>query len=223
MAGNRERGSIAARVPLLRAPQFDSLHFEADEQARWLAAGGAHAERLARQLPQGVAAVGAVARIDGRSLLLVSFDLQCCGETPDSWEAEKREREAALIRDAINQSHAEGVERVLLAGDANNVQGDAPLRQLAHGTPALREVAAARDDGQRWTWDGRGTPYRSARLDHMWHGPGIQVLQARILDVEDWDADRLAAHRVQSTWSREQSPHRPIVADLRILEPRRDP
>lgn len=214
-AGNRERGSIAARVPLRRVEAFDALHYRAADQADWIARGGAHAERLRRQLPNGVAAAAAIADYPGLRLLLVSFDLQCCGDSPDSWEERRRQREAALIRAAFDLTLAD-VDAAVVGGDANAVQGDAPLRLLSEGRPPLLEVAATREDGSDWTWDGRGTPFPSGRLDRLWVTPGVRVLQARLLDTEGWSERERRARGVREDDSRTQSPHRPIVADLAL-------
>jgi hypothetical protein len=213
-AGNRERGSIAARLPLRRVDAFDRLHYSKAEQRGWIEASGEHAARLRRQLPNGVAAAGAIADVQGHTLLLVSFDLQCCGNTPQSWEERRRQAEAALIRGAIDATLASAAVLAIVGGDANAVQGEAPLRAIREGRPALRDVQAAREDGSDWTWDGRGTPFPSSKLDYLWVSPGIRVLQARLLDTEAW-APRSQVHRhVRAEDSRLQSPHRPIVADL---------
>ena len=213
-AGNRERGSIAARRPLRREAVFDRLRYSQADQHRWIAAAGEQAERLRRQLPNGVAAAGATLELDGRRLLLVSFDLQCCGDSPQSWEEQRRQSEAALIRRAIDASFASGSALVIVGGDANAVQGNAPLQAIATGRPALHEVPALREDGSAWTWDGRGTPFPNGRLDYLWVSTGIRVLQAGLLDTEAWSPAQQAKRGVQEDDSRLQSQHRPIVADL---------
>ena len=215
-AGNRERGSIAARLPLRRVEAFDHLHYSAAEQRRWIEASAEHAERLRRQLPNGVAVAGAMLDYQGRSLLLVSFDLQCCGSSPQSWEEQRRQREAMLIRGAIDAAFAAGAALAIVGGDANAVHGDAPLRGIREGRPELREVRATREDGSDWTWDGRGTPFPSGRLDYLWVSAGVRVLQARLLDTEAWSPAEQAGRGVQGEDSRLQSPHRPIVADLAL-------
>ncbi|MCK7592438.1 endonuclease/exonuclease/phosphatase family protein [Pseudomarimonas salicorniae] len=217
-AGNRERGSIAARVPLQRVEAFDRLHYSEAEQADWIARAPQHAERLRRQLPNGVAAAAALARFGNRSVLLVSFDMQCCGDAPDGWEEARRRREAALIRAALETVFSSGVALAIVGGDANAVQGPEPLRRIAGSNPALESVEARREDGSDWTWDGRGTPFPSSKLDHLWVSPGVSALQARLLDSEAWSPALRSRLGVQEAWSREQSPHRPIVVDL-LLSP----
>lgn len=220
--GNFERASVSARWPLRRVARFDHLTYPRRAMRRWIRDAGEHAERLRGSLPLGVAAVGAIAEVRGRRLLLVSFDLQCCGDQAGAWEEERRRVEAQLLWEAIAASRREeGIDGVLVGGDVNNVQGDAVLELLrgAGQTDALAVVAATRADGSDWSWDGRETPFASKRIDHLlYHGP-LAPLQASLLDSEDFTAARATELGVAVDWSRLQSRHRPIVADFALTTP----
>lgn len=223
--GNFERASVSARWPLQRVTRFDRLKYPKRAMRRWIRAAGEHAERLRESLPSGMAAVAAITEVDDRRLLLVSFDLQCCGDQAGAWEEDRRQVEAQLLWQAIEDTRREQrIDGVLLGGDVNNVQGDAVLDRLrgagAHG--ALTVVAATRADGSDWSWDGRDTPFASKRIDHLLHHGVLQLRQARLLDSEDFTAARAAALGVAVDWSRLQSRHRPIVADFSLM-PSRSP
>jgi hypothetical protein len=213
--GKLERGSISSRWPLRRAEQFDGLHYRQADMDRWIAAGGRHAELLRQTLPLGVAVAGAIAEIEGRQVLLVSFDLQCCGDSPESWEESRRLVEARLIRHAIDATVAAGkVDAIILGGDANNVQGDEVLRILQGSPPDLVDADARREDGSDWTWDGRGTPFQSKKMDHLMHSPSPHEMASRVFDPEGWPEAWLARYGVQREWSGQVSAHRAVVVDL---------
>ena len=213
--GKYERGSISSRWPLQRAAQFDGLHYQQDDIDRWIAAGGKNAELLRETLPLGVAVAGAIADIEGRHILLVSFDLQCCGDSPEAWEESRRRIEAHLIRQAIDATVATGkVDAIVLGGDANNVQGDEVLRILQGSPPALADADARREDGSDWTWDGRGTPFKSKKMDHLMHSQTLRVVDSRVLDPEGWPEAWLTRYGVQRDWSGQVSAHRAVVVDL---------
>jgi hypothetical protein len=213
--GLSERGSISSRWPLLRAKPFDGLHYHQRDINRWIAASGTRAVRLRQTLPLGVAVAGAIAEVDGRHILLVSFDLQCCGDSAEAWEESRRLAEARLIRQAIDATMAAtDIDAIILGGDANNVQGDKVLHILK-GTPAdLADSDARREDGSDWTWDGRGTPYPSRKIDHLMHSPSLRIVDSRVLDPEGWSETWLTRYGVQREWSGTISAHRAVVVDL---------
>ena len=219
VGGNRERGSIVARWPLVRIKHFDALHYTRQQRDRWISAAGPKADKLRATLPAGVAAAGAIADVAGRQLLFVSFDMQCCGDAPDAWEEARRRAEARLIREAIARTLAEHrVDAIVLAGDANNVQNDQVIRLLQGEAPALQNTRPQREDGSDWTWDGRGTPFASKKIDHMLHSDQLRPLAARLLDTEFWPESLLRAQRLSEDASKLQSPHRPIVVDFALVE-----
>jgi hypothetical protein len=215
--GKLERGSISSRWPLQRAERFDGLHYQQRDIDRWIAAGGEHAERLRKTLPLGVAVAAAIAEIEGQHVLLVSFDLQCCGDSPKAWEESRRLVEARLIRQAIDATvAATKVDAIILGGDANNVQGDEVLRILQGSPPDLADSDARREDGSDWTWDGRGTPFQSKKMDHLMHSPSLRAVASRVLDPEGWPEAWLTRYGVQREWSGQVSAHRAVVVDLAL-------
>lgn len=218
--GAFERASIAGVWPLQRVDAFDRLAYPDRLASSWLAQAPERLQpRLREDLPAGAAAVGATVEIDGRRLLVVGLDLQCCGDSVDSWEEEKRRFEATAIRAAVDARLARcDVDAVIVAGDLNIVQGDGPLQILRTAVGAsmpLEQVAPRRRlSDADWTWDGRGTPFASKQLDFVLHSAALVPLQARILDSEDLDADEREALGLATGTSAQVSAHRPIVVDF---------
>lgn len=221
LGGNLERASVSSHYPMQRVERFDRLGYSKSQIRRWSQAAGAKGDELRRKLRLGVASVGAIAEIHGQRVLLVSFDLQCCGDTPGAWEEERRRVEARLLREAIDRSVAEHrLRHVILGGDANNVQGDAVLARLRgdDGKLPLRPVLALRpEDGSDWTWDGRGTPFASKKIDHLLHSDRITALAGWIFDTEFMPAPTRDALHLDAALSQRQSAHRPLVADLQLM------
>jgi hypothetical protein len=213
--GRLERGSISSRWPLLRAKSFDGLHYRESDMERWIAASGKHAELLRQTLPLGVAVAGAIAEIEGRHVLLVSFDLQCCGDSPEAWEESRRLVEVRLIRQAIDATVASTkIDAIILGGDANNVQGDEVLRILQGSAQDLADTDARRENGSDWTWDGRGTPFLSKKIDHLMHSPSLRVVDSRVFDPEGWPEAWLSRYGIQREWAGLVSAHRAVVVDM---------
>ncbi len=218
--GGHQRASIASRWPLQRVDAFDRLHYADAQIADWSArAEPKFRDRLLADAPGGLAAAGAVLALDGRRVLLVGTDFQCCGDAPGSWEEDRRRAEAGLLREAIDAVVGRGgIEAVLLGGDLNNVGGDAPVAIL-RGTPAsawsLVDVPAARPGGgPDWTWDGRGTPFASKRIDYVMHSAALRALQAAVFDSESIDASMRESLGLREGASGAISAHRPVVVDL---------
>ena len=223
-----QRSTIASRNPTTRLPIFETLRYAPEQISAWLGQAGSSGGRLRDNLQAGVAAVGAHILHDGKTLLVVAMDLQCCGDDAGSWQESRRRAEAGLLRQALLSSVQQTpVAAVIVAGDANTVQGVQAI-SILRGTPSagadpepwrLQEVAA-RHQGKSstWTWDGRGTPYPSSRLDHILHSAALQPLQASIFDTEDLSAAQAKALRLPKEVSRRLSEHRPIVVDFRWVD-----
>jgi hypothetical protein len=162
--------------------------------------------------------VGAVVEFDQRRLLVVGFDMQCCGDGPDSWQEGRRRIEAALVRSAIDAVLAAlSVDAVLLGGDINAVNGPRPLEILrgdGSGMPLAEVHITHRHSDETWTWDGRGTPFPNGRLDYVLHSGALLPLQAQIFDSEGLSADESAALGLPAALSRSLSDHRPLVVDF---------
>lgn len=218
--GAHQRASIAATGPTARVDAFDALHYPDDAIAQW--AGKVRpqlAEPWLDSLRAGVAAVGAVVEVDDRRLLVVGLDMQCCGEGPESWQEGRRRIEATLVRSAIDTVLAMNpVDAVLVGGDLNMVNGTRPLEILrgdgSAGTPLADVRITHRHSDETWTWDGRGTPYPSGRLDFVLHSAALVPLQAQVFDSEGLSEEEAIALGLPPELSRSLSDHRPLVVDF---------
>lgn len=218
--GPHQRASIVTTHRLEPVPAFDRLAYPEARYNRWLSIVPPQAEARARaSLDAGVAAVGGIVDIDGRRLLVVGLDLQCCGDTPEGPEEERRRFEAASIRAAIDDvAGTLALDGILVGGDFNAVQGSAPVDLLRRGANASKALTAveARHRGHdvAWTWSGEGTPFPSGRLDFVLHSGALVPLQAQVFDSEDLDTRARAALGIAPGLSQSLSPHRPVVVDF---------
>jgi endonuclease/exonuclease/phosphatase (EEP) superfamily protein YafD len=218
--GPHQRASIAARRPLRRLPQLDQLPYPAERYESWLSVMKPERRQYGRTtLDGGVAAVGGLIDIDGRTLLVGGVDLWCCGDSVDSLEEQRRQFESGAIRAAIDRALGSNrVDAILVGGDFNTTAGDGPVAIMNRGPTAQTSLSTVdvrhRGGAVSWTWDGRGTPYPSSKMDYLLHSPRLRLLQAQIFDTEDLDAESLQKLQMASGLSRTLSPHRPIVVDL---------
>lgn len=218
--GPHQRASIVTTHALERLPGFDRLAYPEARFETWLSIVPPQAQDRARgSLEAGVAAVGGIVDVDGRRLLVVGLDLQCCGSTPAGPEEERRRFEAQSIRAAIDAvAGSLDLDGILVAGDFNAVQGPAPVDLLRRGpdpSTSLTAVAAPhRGHDVNWTWSGEGTPFPSGRLDFVLHSGALVPLQAQVFDSEDLDARTLEALGLEPRLSQSLSPHRPVVVDF---------
>lgn len=219
--GPHQRASIAIRAPLERIAEFDQLAYPRERVDEWLQPVPADAQQTARQsLEAGVAAVGGVIEIQGRRILVVGLDLQCCGDSVDSPQEQRRQFEARAIRDAIDKiAPTLKLDGILVGGDFNAVQGDAPVTIMRRGVLKQNwlDDAEARHRGRNaidWTWDGRGTPFASQRLDFLLHSDRLRVLQSQVFDSEDLSPEERKALNLKTSLSRSLSEHRPVVVDF---------
>lgn len=227
VGGDYQRTVIASRSPLEHVAEFSPLPFPpASERIIRRAPDSLHA-RLQSDFAKGVAANAAVVDARGRRLLLVGLDLWARGNAKDSWEAVRREVEAAAIRDAIAAVVARlaaagnAVDGIVVGGDMNLVAGRAPLDTLlalsAGRLAALTPAQPLHADGwSTWTWDGRGGPFHSSRMDMVLYSG--KTLDATGASVVNWDvfpvAERAALGPVNAPVVG-LSRHRPIMVDLR--------
>ena len=217
--GRHQRASVAAGFGLARIAAFDVLGYSPAQAADWRRRAPEHLlARLDDTLSGGVPTVGVVFEREGRRLLAIGLDLQCCGNQPGSWEEERRLAEAAAIRRALDATLADGgIDAVLLGGDLNLVAGTAPLQVLQGdgGALPLQVVDVRHRDGvSNWTWDGRGTPFPNGRLDYLLHSASLRVLQAQVFDSEGLSATEQQALDLPANLSATLSQHRPLVVDF---------
>lgn len=211
-----QKAVVISRWTLQRVDEFDQIRYPDGKMAEWIAAAGE--ARPLRVGPTGeMPTVGALLNHQGRKLLLVSADFQCCGDSPRSWEEQRRQLEAGLLRETVlaawQRLQADGV---VLGADLNRVQGPAPLDLLAgRGEQRLWPVGALhRNSRHDWTWDGRGTPFRSQRLDFLLYTSSLREVGSLIFDSERFNELEVLEWGLSKRASREMSQHRPIVADL---------
>jgi hypothetical protein len=134
----------------------------------------------------------------------VITDLQCCGDTPESWQEFRRRVEAReirrLIRQVLERTHVDGI---VFAGDFNLVNGSFALSLLTgpYRPPDAGLIPAElyhSDGSSTWTWDGRETPFPSGTLDFQLYSPrSLEMHSGYILDTESPRTGR----------------HRPLVAE----------
>lgn len=218
-SGGRQRGVIASQLPLERVPELSGpVPYPAADRARLEARMvAAKQARPVYTMADGIPVAGAIVSQGARRLLAVTVDLQCCGDSPDSWQEERRRVETREVRQRIAQVLARTrVDAVIVAGDLNLVNTPTPLITLTGPYPAphhgLLVAGLAHLDGiENWTWDGRGTPYPSRPMDFLLYDP--RALALRDGHVLDWD-DLPAAERagLDADASKRLSDHRPLVA-----------
>jgi hypothetical protein len=219
--GPHQRASIAARRPLQRVAELDRLAYPPARFESWLSVVPPKWRAQARAaLDAGVPAVGGVLELDGRRVLIGGVDLQCCGKDAAGPEEDRRRFESGAMRAALDRAAAgRTVDALLVGGDFNTVNGDAPVAIMQRGAsaPTSLRIAHARHRGSDaiWTWDGRGTPYPSRQIDYALHSERLIVLQAQVFDTEDLSPESAQALQLDAGLSRSLSPHRPVVVDFR--------
>ena len=221
-SGGRERSAIASQRPLTRLSAFDNRQYTDQVAAPWLAAltDPTAKDRLQRELRSGLSLVGAQLSWRSRRLLIAGLDFQCCGNGGNSWEESRRRYEAQQLQAVLSSAVAEQQPAgTIVGGDFNAVNGPAPLMiaQGEEGSAAhLRIVEALQLDGNdRWTWDGRGTPFASGRLDYQMHSQGLTVVSAFVLELDDLSTAERRRWQLESLHMTDLTEHRPVVVDYR--------
>ncbi len=221
-SGDNQRAVFALRGEVRTIPSFAHLPYPPRflRWARNLRMKPDQRARMDQNLAAGIGTAAAEVRIDGRRLLVVGVDLQCCGDTDDAWEERRRMIEARAIRTLLDREwSARKPDAVIVAGDFNAVRGLKPVRALqgiaGHPTRRLAVSDAAHANGvDRWTWDGRGTPFPSRPIDFLLHSRELIPLQALVFDAETMSADQRASLGLGADHFRALSEHRPVVVDF---------
>lgn len=226
IGGDYQRTVIASRSPLEQVTEFSPLPFAASTDLVLSRAPDSLRARLQSDFGRGVATNAAVATVRGRRLLLVGLDLWARGNSPDSWEEARRRVEATTIRDAVGTvlarltSQGRAVDGVVIGGDMNLVAGRAPLDTLlglaAGRVGRLTLAPAVHADGwSTWTWDGRGGPFHSARMDVvLFSEQTLRVLGGRVVDWDTFPVAERAALGLLPAPAVGFSRHRPVVVEL---------
>jgi endonuclease/exonuclease/phosphatase (EEP) superfamily protein YafD len=177
--------------------------------------------KYVKTLEDGIAVNGVIITDGDHRLLVVSMDLECCGNDPDSWEEDKRRVETREIRRLIGQvlkrTHVDGI---IVAGDFNLVGTAIPLVNLSgpYNPPHAGLIASElyhQDGITMWTWDGRGTPFPSRAMDFVLYSPNsLELKEGYILDTEDFSPEELQYMGIQPESSSKMSEHLPLVAEF---------
>jgi hypothetical protein len=221
-SGDRQRAVIAMRGDVEPLRQFQHLAYPPRFVAwmRRLPFNADQRQWLERSLAAGIGAFGAQVRIGGRRIIVVGVDLECCGDSDDAWEERRRHVEARSIRSVLDRVwSARAPDAVIVAGDFNAVRGRRPVN-LMQGDPRRPQrrlaIAEARHANgiDRWTWDGRGTPFPSRAIDFMLHSRMLRVLQALVFDAETMSEEQRQRLGIDVEMFRTMSEHRPLVVDF---------
>ncbi len=220
-SGGRQRGVIASRALLEAVPEFAGILPYPDDARHRIEQRVPPAERAKyeRSMSAGIAVNGAIVRTNGRRLLVVIADFECCGDDPASWQELKRRTEAKEIRSRIRRVlERTSVDGIVVAGDFNLVSTAIPLALVSgpYEKPHSGLIAAELyhlDGAETWTWYGRGTPFPSRALDYTLYSPDtLRLVQGFVLDTADMTPELLESHRLDAETARTLSSHRPLVA-----------
>jgi hypothetical protein len=223
--GGRQRVVIAARSPLDALEAFQNNAYpDAVVEAILAATPPDDKDRIRKELSSGVPVNATTLTMDGRRLLVVAVDLQCCGE---QWQEVRRLAEAReirrLVEHAISAVKAEGV---ILAGDFNLATppagsggiGILPFVVLSGPYPApihglIAAEALHRDGREAWTINsGDNSPFPHLPFDFQLYSTGsLRVANAYVMDTADYPSADLTRVGLTPAASRQFSMHRPVV------------
>jgi endonuclease/exonuclease/phosphatase family metal-dependent hydrolase len=223
--GGRQRVVIAARVPVETVADFQrNAYAETDVAAVLEAAPEPMRAHIGADMAHGLATNAAVVRIDGRRLLVVGADVQCCGLR---WQELRRLAEVRHLRSLIGRAiDAMRPDGVILAGDFNLASpapatagiGALPLVVVSGPYPPpihalLAAEALHRDGHEAWTINGgERSPFPHLPFDFQLYSPlSLKRVAAYVMDTADYPAAELQAVGLSATASREFSEHRPVV------------
>jgi endonuclease/exonuclease/phosphatase family metal-dependent hydrolase len=221
-SGGRQRTVIASPEPMETVPEFSKEVPYPDADRQYLLEHMPARDRNNQlySMDHGIPVNGAIILTGGRRLLAVIVDLQCCGNTPDSWQEFRRRVEAREIRRLVRQVLARTrVDGILIAGDFNIVNGAIPLILLSgpypsHDTGLIAAELYHSDGSSTWTWDGRGMPFPSGVLDYQLYSPdSLEMRSGLIQDSEDLPASELELYGMTKGTSARTGRHRPLLAE----------
>ncbi|MEE8447448.1 MAG: endonuclease/exonuclease/phosphatase family protein [Gemmatimonadota bacterium] len=228
-AGGPQRSVIASGRPVIAVHELEEISYPDSLFERL--------NRLAgRSRPQGFAgpeaglpALGGIVELEDARLLVVTLDLQCCGNGTETVEEYLRQVEVAAIHEALTEAlarHGGGVDAVIVAGDFNLVGSREPLEAMLRGVDVdgsgLAVAEALQLDGlSNATWDGGAGPFPPARLDFMLFGDAsLRLERAFVLDTRDLTGEWLDHHGLRAEDTERASDHLPVVADFSWVRPR---
>jgi len=226
ISGGRQRGAIVSRAPLEPLHEFSSVASYPEAAKRRILRSMTDAEKNngAYSMEFGTPVNAALIMQDGRRLLVLIIGLQCCGDTPGSWQEYRRCVEAREIRKLLRRiPDRVAVDGIVVAGDINAVNTPIPIVRPMGPCPAphsgLMPAELYHLDGtSTWTWDGRGTPFSSSAPDFQLYNPNaLSIESGLVLDTEDLSAADLQTYGLEPRTSRRLSEHRPLVVEYAWL------
>ncbi len=222
-SGGRQRNVVISRLPLERLAEFSKVvaYPPAERDRLHARMAAANDLRPAYSMDNGIPVHGVIVLAGNRRLLVVSTDLQCCGDSPESWQEDRRQSEAREIRRRIEQVLTRTrVDGVIVSGDLNLVSTPLPMVILSGPYPPPHAGLIAADlrhlDGsETWTWDGRGTPFPSRPMDFVLYGPhALALREGYVLDSADLSPSELGRLGLEPEAASRLSSHRPLLADF---------
>lgn len=222
-SGGRQRGAVVSRWPLERVPEFAGIVPYPDAERRRLSARMAAANELKPHytMDEGIPVNGAIVQVAKRRLLVVTTDLQCCGNDPASWQEDRRHVETREIRRRIRLVlERTRVDGIVVAGDFNLVSTPLPMIYASGPYPAPHGGLIAAelyhlDGSETWTWDGRGTPFPSRIMDVQLYSPRtLELREGYVLDSADLSPAERVQLKLEPGAARALSNHLPLVAEF---------
>jgi len=218
--GGRQHAVVTSHHPVSIQPTLERVGYPETFPAYLEGIGRPRSQQdLRNAATDGVSTAGMVVEIDGRRLLAMPLDLQCCGRTEEP-EDQIREIQAQAIRNALRAAVPEAdLDGLIVAGDLNLVGNRRPLDLLTEGLDLdgsdLASANALQLDGySNATWGFRGA-FPASRLDYVFFGDStLEALNAFVFDARDLDAHWRGVHAVEAEDVR-ASGHLPVVVDMR--------
>lgn len=220
-SGGRQVGVIVSRYPLEKVPEFSGKLVYPEKDYDYIVHQMTEHERNYQNwtLNDGIAANAAIVLAGERRVLVVAFDMQCCGNDPGSWQEHRRRVEAREIRKLIGTVlQRTTVDGIIVAGDFNVVSTPMPLVTLSslndpvHSNLTVAEVYQS--DGGSWTWDGRGTQYPSRVMDFQLYSTRTLLMKSGfVFNSELLSVDEFEQLEFEASTSRQLSDHLPLVID----------
>lgn len=221
-SGGRQRGVIVSRYPLETVAEFDTKLSYPEPAYSYILENMSEKEHTYANwsMDGGIAANAAIATLGNRRLLLVTLDIQCCGNDPASWQEYKRRTEVKEIRRLVRQVlQRTKIDAVIVAGDFNLVATPAPLIIMSNTEqPPFSNLATAEvyqiDGKSTWTWDSLGSQWPSRIMDfQLYSGQSLQVQSGFVFNSELLSTDDFEELKFQPSTQKQLSDHLPVVVD----------
>ncbi len=228
-AGGPQRGVIAAPRPVIAVQELEEISYPDSLFERLRRMAGRSRPRGFEGPEAGLPALGGIVELEDARLLVVTLDLQCCGNGTETVEEYLRQIEVTAIHEALAEAlarHRGGVDAVIVAGDFNLVGSREPLEAMLRGVDVdgsgLAVAEALQLDGlSNATWDAGAGPFPPGRLDFMLFGDAsLRLERAFVLDTRDLTGEWLDHHGLRAEDTERASDHLPVVADFSWVRPR---